>query len=486
MKNKITFRLIGYFSAVLLLFSVIVGILFCMLFTWHTSEIHKEELKNRAVSIAGTLSKFPQKEHRGQGMSGGYGAYLKFIDDIAMSEVWIVDENARTIQMGHRRNSLSYSELPLGAEDLIKRVFEGNVVSNQEFNSVLDIPSITIGAPIYNTKGNITAVILLHSPVNGISNAQRDGIIILVICIIIALFLAIVLSILLARRFINPLKKMEQTTEKIIQGNYLAHTNITQNDEIGTLALNIDKLSIQLLNAEKERKNLDKMRQDFVSNISHELRTPVTVIRGSLEVLAEGLISEPNEMQEYFNQMLSDTTHLQRLINDLLELSRLQNTDFQIEKTELNLDDILKEAIRSIKRMSEKKQVKIEYENKTENFYYIGDYGRLRQMFMIILDNAVKFSPPNNKVSVKMYYKEDNCIVSISDCGRGILPKDIPYIFDRFYKERSEQNKSGSGLGLSIAKQIAERHNIIIKCESKPNYYTTFSFIFQIINNKFT
>ncbi len=105
---------------------------------------------------------------------------------------------------------------------------------------------------------------------------------------------------------------------------------------------------------------------------------------------------------------------------------------------------------------------------------------------MIILDNAVKFSPPNNKVSVKMYRKEDNCIVSISDCGRGILPKDIPYIFDRFYKERSEQNKSGSGLGLSIAKQIAERHNIIIKCESKPNCYTTFYFIFQNINNKYT
>ncbi len=436
MKNKITFRLIGYFSVVLLLFSVIVGILFCTLFTWHTAEILKEELKNRAVSIADTLSKFPQKNHRGQGMSGGYGAYLKFIDDIAMSKVWIVDENVQTIQMGHR-NSLSYSELPLGAENLIKQVFEGNVVSNQEFNSILNIPSITIGAPIYNTKGNITAVVLLHSPVNGISNAQRDGIVILVICIVIALFLAIVLSVLLARRFINPLKRMEQTTEKILQGDYSAYTNITQNDEIGTLALNIDKLSIQLLNAEKEQKNLDKMRQDFVSNISHELRTPVTVIKGSLEVLVEGLISEPNEMQEYFNQMLSDTTHLQRLINDLLELSRLQNTDFQIEKTELNLDDIVKDATRSIKRMSEKKQVKIEYENKTENFYYIGDYMRLKQMFMIILDNAVKFSPPNNKVLVKMYRKEDNCVVSISDCGRGILPKDIPYIFDRFYKERS-------------------------------------------------
>lgn len=479
MKHKITYRLIGYFSVVLLLFSVIAGILFWALFTRHTTKIHEEELEIRAVSIADTLSEFFQKDHKGQGMSGGYGAYLRFIDDIAMSEVWLVDEYAQTIQMSHKNNSFSYNELPSGAESLIKQVFDGNVVSNREFSSVLDVPSITVGAPVYDTDGNITAALLLHSPINGIKNAQRDGVVILIFCIFVALFLASVLSVFLARHFINPLKKIQGAADKVMRGDYSARTEVEQNDEIGFLACNIDKLFIQLSGVEEERKRLDKMRQDFVSNISHELRTPVTVIKGSLEVLEQGLITDSDEMQEYFCQMLSDTTHLERLVNDLLELSRLQNTNFQIEKTELNLTDILTEVIRSMQRVAKHKQIQIKFENQIGNICFLGDYGRLRQMFMIILDNAIKFSPLSSSISVKMYRTKDNIIISIADCGNGILPEDIPHIFDRFYKQSSEQNKSGSGLGLPIAKQIAERHNIMIKCESNAHNYTVFSFVFS-------
>ncbi len=479
MKHKITYRLIGYFSAVLLLFSLIAGLLFWVLFAWHTAEIHEAELKERAVSIADTLSEFSQKGgYRGRGKSGGYGAYLRFIDEIAMSEVWLADEHAQTIQVCQTNSSLSYSDLPAGAEELISQVFVGNVVSNTEFSPLLDVPSITVGAPVYDAEGNTTAAVLLHSPIYGISSAQRDGILILVFCILTGLFLAFVLSILLARHFISPLRKIGQAADRVMKGDYSARTKVRQNDEIGALAGNIDGLFVQLSDVEEERKKLDKMRQDFVSNISHELRTPVTVIKGSLEVLENGLITDPEEMQEYFRQMSSDTAHLQRLVNDLLELSRLQSTNFKIEKSKLNLADILQEAVRSMQRIAGQKHVEIRLENEAGNVCFFGDYGRLRQMFMIILDNAVKFAPSGSAVSVKMRYAgKEKLMISISDCGSGILPEEIPYIFDRFYKERSEQNKSGSGLGLPIAKQIAMRHHITIQCESNARDRTTFSFI---------
>ena len=128
MKHKITFRLIGYFSAVLLLFSLIAGLLFWVLFAWRTAEIHEAELKKRAVSIADTLSQFSQRGQKGRGQSGGYGAYMRFLDEIAMSEVWLADEHAQTIQVCQSSSSLSYSELPAGAEELIAQVFAGNVV----------------------------------------------------------------------------------------------------------------------------------------------------------------------------------------------------------------------------------------------------------------------------------------------------------------------------------------------------------------------
>ena len=478
MKYKITYRLIGYFSTVLLLFAVSVGILFGIQFTFHTAEIHEGELKTQVSSMADTLSLFLQKEPSRSGGGKGYGAYLRFINDISMGEAWLVDEHAQTIELCTANFSLSYEALPSGAENLIKQVFEGNIVSSRAFSSVLDVPSITVGAPVYDNEGNISGAFLLHSPINGIQAAQHYSIIILVSCIFCALILAFALSVLLARHFINPLREIGQAAEQVMKGDYSAQAKVKQNDEIGALAHNINELFLQLSNIEEERKKLDKLQQDFVSNVSHELRTPITVIRGSLEVLEAGLITKHEDVQEYYHQMLSDTIHLQRLVNDLLELSRLQNSNFKITKTELNLTSLIEDSIRSMQKKEKKKQVKIQFDNQAGLVVFCGDYDRLRQMFLTILDNSIKFSPSNNIVSVKMYYEGILCMVSFTDYGSGILPEDIPYIFNRFYKKRAEQNKSGSGLGLPIAKQIADRHNIAIKCESKLNDHTTFSFLF--------
>lgn len=477
MKYQITHRLIGYYSAALLLFSITTGILFGVLFIRHTARIHEEELTQQAISMADTISLFQQKGACRSDGTRGYGAYLRFIQDFSLGEAWLVDEHAQTIQLETGSYSLSYTKLPAGTEDLIARVFRGNTASNKAFSPMLKVSSITVGAPVYDNDGNITAAFLLHSPINGILDAQRQGIIIIIACILAAFLLASVLSVLLVRHFINPLKEIGRAAEQVMAGDYSARATVKEHDEIGALADNINQLFAQLSDIEQERKKLDKIQQDFVSNVSHELRTPITVIKGSLEVLAEGLIDNPEEMKEYFHQMLSDTIHLERLVNDLLELSRLQNSNFEIIKSKLNLTDILTESVRSMQRIAKKKQVEILLENTAGLVLFCGDYNRLRQMFTTVLDNAVKFAPPQSTVSVKMYRTDPGCVISISDCGSGILPEDIPYIFNRFYKKRSDQNSTGSGLGLPIAKQIADRHQITITCTSNFCDRTTFSFL---------
>lgn len=485
MNYKITYRLIGYFSVVLLLFSVTAGILFAILFAWHTAKIHEAELKDQAVSMADTISLFQQRTHSHPDSPKGYGAYLRLINDVSIGEVWLVDEHARTIQLETGSYSLSYTKLPEGTQGLIDQVFQGKIASNKAFSPMLNVSSITVGAPVYDSEGNISAAFLLHSPVNGILDAQRYGIFILIACIFMALILAFALSVLLARHFIKPLKAIGLAAEQVMAGDYSARAQVNQDDEIGALAANINQLFQQLSNIEQERQTLDKIQQDFISNVSHELRTPITVIKGSLEVLSEGLVTDKEDMKEYFHQMLSDTTHLERLVNDLLELSKLQNSNFEICKSKLNLAGLVEESVRSIKTIAEKKQVRICLENEAGLILFYGDYGRLRQMFLIILDNAVKFSPPDSTVSVKICYEKNQCLVSVTDCGSGILPEDIPYIFNRFFKKRSEENKSGSGLGLPIAKQIASRHNISITCKSNFSDRTTFSFLFPLENTLF-
>lgn len=142
---------------------------------------------------------------------------------------------------------------------------------------------------------------------------SKTGLVILAFCLLTALVLASALSVLLARRFVTPLKRMARATEQIMEGDYAARTEVSQSDEIGALARHIDELSARLCTAESERKEMEQMRQDFLSTISHELRTPVTVIKGSLEVLNEGLVTSAGEVKAYVRQMLSDITHLQRL-----------------------------------------------------------------------------------------------------------------------------------------------------------------------------
>ncbi len=478
MNHKITHRLVSYFSAVLLLFSISIGILFGTQFTQHTAEIYEERLENQATAIAKTLSLFLQRQPHRPGGGMGFGAYLRFIDDISMDEAWLVDEQAQTIELSTPNYSLSYTDLPPGAEDLINKVFEGHVVSSRAFSPMLDVPSITVGAPVYGEDGTVTAAFLLHSPVNEIRDAQNHSLFIFVVCILSALILAFALSVFLANHFIRPLREIGQAVVQVKEGDYHAQAKVAQYDEIGELADNINELFARLADIEEERKKLDKMQQDFVSNVSHELRTPITVIRGSLEVLMEGLVTEPGEMQEYYRQMLSDTIHLQRLVNDLLELSRLQNSNFQIIKTELNLTDLIVDSVRSMQQIARKKSVELRLENQAGLVVFLGDYGRLKQMFLTILDNSIKFSHPNTVVCIHMSYRDSHCVISFTDHGDGISPKDIPYIFQRFYTNNSEQNKNGSGLGLPIARQIADRHGIQISCESTLHDKTTFFFTF--------
>lgn len=482
MKNKIAFKLTVCFFATLLLFSLIIGGVFIMLFRTHTIEVHKADLEKRAVTMAETLSGFISGTNtggQGSGMGrmvagqGGYGAYLRFLDDIAMADVWIVDEHLNLITSRMAGNKLSYVDLPQDAETVVKEVFKGNTTFSEGFSNLLKTSTLTVGTPI-ESGGKVIGALLLHSPVEGMNEATMQGVSILVVSIVAALLLSILLSVALALAFTKPLKQMRNTAALLAGGDYTAKTDVQQNDEIGELASAIDVLSERLEQARGESEKLDKLRRDFVANVSHELKTPITVLRGSLEALCDEVVTNPTQVKDYHRQMLGESLFLQRLVNDLLDLSRLQNTDFQIEMQDIDLCDVLSDAIRSAGQMALKKNIEIRLEQDTQMLVVYGDYGRLRQMFLIILDNAVKFSPQGEVVAISLKDKT----VSIRDHGIGIHDEDIPYIFDRFYKINSEENKSGSGLGLAIAKQIADRHHVSVLVNSKINVGTDFQFCF--------
>ena len=411
---------------------------------------------------------------------------MRMIENIAMAEVWIVDAKTGNIVQGRndKEQSFSYLKLPPNAEETIKKAIAGETTTTENFNEFLNENSITVAVPIKN-KNTIEGVVLLHSPVKYMSSAPESGIYTLIFSILAALILASISAVWLSISFIKPLNKIRDATTELAQGNYEVTTNVNQSDEIGELAQSIDKLALQLDKSSKESERFEKMRQNFIANISHELRTPITVIRGSMEAICDGIISEPEQLKEYNEQILSDSVHLQRLVNDLIDLTKLQNTDFSIDKSRINLFEIVNDAIRSMKQISAKKNIKINFiaENneRFENYLFIGDYQRIRQMIIIILDNAIKFSNKNQKIDIFLQKKDGKYELKIADNGKGIDPENIGEIFNRYHKSNTEENKNGMGLGLAIAKEIALRHNIKIFVESEPNVKTIFTFLISNI-----
>ena len=495
MKNKIFVKMFLAFAVALLAFSLIVGSGFGYLFRQHVISVKKQDMEQRAVKIAQALGEsrdqwltwqIKRKEARAQGKEQellrpgnpgmarpqgpiglSFGAVLRFLGSAAADDVWIVDNDQHLTSTGNlqgKHTSFMFKDLPPDAVKVVDRVMEGNVTASEGFSTLLEVPTLTVGSPVRDKDGNILGAVLVHAPISGMEEAATQGNRILLMCGGVALLLSFVMAFGFSWWFTKPLRTMQLTAEEMTEGDYEARCNVRQNDEVGELGTALDTLGDKLLVASKESAQLDQLRKDFIANISHELRTPVTVIRGSLEALCDKVVTEQKQVCEYHEEMLKETLFLQRLINDLLDLSRLQNTNFKIEMTKINLYDILQDVFHSGARLAQNKNIKVEFFSATRIYPLWGDYGRIRQMLMVFVDNAVKFSPKDSKVEITLI---ENTI-RITDHGCGVPDYKLAHIFDRFYKTRNEQNKTGTGLGLSIAREIAERHHMKVHMESKP------------------
>ena len=361
------------------------------------------------------------------------------------------------------------SALPAGMQELVKRAFKGEAGNGEHFSERIHEYRVESAAPIYDAQGAVQGVLVLGMPMLGLRQAWETGFHIFLVCALTALVLALVVALVLSRKFTDPLNKIKETAERLAERDYEARSYITQKDEIGELAQTVDGLATRLAEADLESARTDRMRREFVANVSHELRTPVTVMRGTLEALRDGVVDSPEDVQRYHETMYNETLFLQRLINDLLDLSRLQNVDFAIEKEPLNLCEVVREAARSGRQLARDKQIDIAVDLDTDVYKLTGDFGRLDQMLMIFIDNAVKFSPAGSTVTLRLRDR----VLSVMDQGSGIAPDDLPYVFERFYKAGRGQNENGSGLGLAIAREIAQRHEIVPQVRSAEGQGTT-------------
>jgi two-component system sensor histidine kinase ResE len=237
--------------------------------------------------------------------------------------------------------------------------------------------------------------------------------------------------------------------------------------------------SVALVQDISESERLEQFRKDFVANVSHEFRTPLTVIKGSLEAIVDGTIDQPEEIQRYHERMFSETRSLERLVGDLLELSRLQSGKISINKEKVHISSLLEDAVKSLQTLADKKGIRIDFVPVSDLPPVLGDYDRLRQLFIIFLDNAVKYSPENTVVNVEVNAKE-RLEITIRDQGYGISEAELPYVWHRFYKADKARRGTGTGLGLAIAHHLIELHAGQVALQSELEKGTTVKVSLQI------
>jgi PAS domain S-box-containing protein len=231
---------------------------------------------------------------------------------------------------------------------------------------------------------------------------------------------------------------------------------------------------------ERRLKELDKMKSDFVSNVSHELRTPLTSIKGSVDNMLDGLTGPLNEKQfRYLNRIKSNTDRLSRLINDLLDLSRIEAGRVEVRPTSLPLTALAEEVAEQLKPLAAEKLIRIEVPSPDPTVTVWADRDKITQVLLNLIGNAVKFTPQDGKVTVAIENNGNDYVqISVADTGPGIFPEEANKIFSKFYQIANidKQKPQGSGLGLAISKALVEMHGGKIWVESEGGRGSTFYF----------
>lgn len=230
-----------------------------------------------------------------------------------------------------------------------------------------------------------------------------------------------------------------------------------------------------------QQERLEKLRNEFMANVSHEFRTPLSIIKGSAELLADDALDTEEDKHRYYDRIMTEATALEHLVRDLLDQSKLKAGRIELKIGLMNAEDLLEDIVEKMKPIAGNKNIKLEF-IPCGAPDVAGDYDRLRQVSIIFIDNAIKFTPEGGTITVSTRYDDDYVYMSFKDTGMGIAEKDLPYVFERFYKVDKARggSETGSGLGLSIAWQIADLHKGTITVDSTLGEGTTFTAIIPV------
>ena len=481
--NDVVLKIYASFVIVLVLTGVLTSLIFIKLYQRNYIASHTELLKKQGKMIAKRVKGFEKNEK--QGRFNRYHVYIDELEQADSTDIWIVaNRNAeKPLKESYVNAYLEDGSVARNTLEAVEQTFqEGKVFHNAEYDNVYGTVTLSVSVPVKRSdSGEVCGAILLVSMINKQTMGIDDGKYMIVLSVAFSVIIALIVAVVFSGNLSKSIFRLSNHISVLARGDYRMIEVKRPHSQIGLLEQSLGRLSKKLKKASEEREQLEQVRRDFFANVSHELRTPITVIRGYTETLSDGVIKEQGKVEEMYGRMLLECQGMERLVEDLFVLSKMQNPDFQIEKEPVSLKQIFDDIRRSVYELGKEKgiQWKLEVPEEDDPCLILGDYGRLRQMFLVILDNAIKFSKENGVIEIQVKKEEERFRVCIRDHGVGIKKEELPYIFEKFYTSKLRQNAKGTGLGLMIARGIALKHGSDIHVESEENEGSAFFFVFD-------
>lgn len=374
----------------------------------------------------------------------------------------------------------------------VNHIFKGNMLTKKIYGP--ELKRFLVAAPVFNEDNgkadddnsdeHVIGAIILSAPLSGIEETIAHVSLLFLYSGGIGVVIAGILAFSLSKTLTRPLLKLNRAALDMASGNFRCKIDEEPDNEIGGLIKSFNYSVEQVEKTLEEQKRLEKLRQNLVANVSHELKAPLASVRGFSELMLDGLIDE-EEKEKYLKVILDNSVHLSRLVDELLKLSHLESGQMSLKKEEIFVKEMAEWSFESMVIRGDEKGVSLHLEVSPKLPTLWGDRYRLHEVLINLLDNAIEYTPPGGDVKLKVYQYLSWIVLEVTDTGSGISQEDLPNIFERFYKTDKSRSRSskGTGLGLAIAKQLVELHDGKIEAESKDSKGSTFRVWLPITND---
>ena len=470
--NSIYSRMLLTYIAVMLVIIGVIGITVSAVLRRDIREQRREILQREADSllpyVATTTESVQAEMEEKARFIASYGRHLvKIIRPAGSSAAYYADPKWEPV------GNSDYSDSEL--KSIFTAAVDGTMDSLPAFADV-GFPVLTAYRFTVDPDGSRAIVIVVDDAKDLIPAEQRIALI-ASIATMAGFLAAFVLVFAMTSLLIKPFRLVNETVQRYAKGDYNARIPVSGIREAGQLAVSFNDMADQL-------RDLESTRQSFVANVSHELRSPLTSMRGFLEAMEDGTIP-PEEHEKYIGVVLAETRRMAAMVNDLLDLARIESGQTALKLEVFDVNELIRRTLITFEARIYEKQADVEVRFAQDQFFVEADPNQIAQVLRNLIDNALKYSPDGKKLRIATYSMRREVYVSVQDFGYGIPEEDVPYVFDRFYKvekAHTPSGQSGTGLGLSIVKKIIDQHGQTITLNSAKGKGSTFTFTLRKAN----